>query len=909
MKRLLLLALSLTMPLLWSCKSDKAYDLSDNTNASTEQSTRNQIDLLHRKSIVPGRVIVKVHEDALENMHVNPVGAMSMSSVSTPLQKTLRSLDVTSMHRLFPPAGKYEARTRAEGLHRWMVINMDESTDVAQAVSMLAKHSEFEYVEPDYRIEHPPVTMIPAYNLRAGGFDERPEGTHFNDPMLVRQWHYYNRGTNSTSIAGADINLYKAWEQEVGKPNVLVCVVDGGIDYTHEDLSNNVDREKSYNFVYKSGGFIGDSIYADFAGHGTHVAGTVAAVNNNNIGVCGVAGGNGSPDSGIRMISSQIFGGSTESGSGASGIKHGADVGAVISQNSWGYRYPGPADLPQQDKEAIDYFIKYAGVDENGEQRPDSPMKGGIVIFAAGNDNKDYDAWPSAYKAVISVSAMAWDFTKASYTNRGNWVSIMAPGGDQDRYGDIAGVLSTVPKTVSSSGYAFFQGTSMACPHVSGIAALIVSKFGKKGFTNTELEKRLLTSLRPYDINYYNPGYEGRLGVGYIDAAVALEDNLNKIPETPKTLELTPDFVSFTCTWSISADADAAHGIAAYYNFYMSDQEITASNYTSMPKVEIRSNGQGIGGKVKYQVRKLQDDKTYYVAVEAVDRWGNKSVPIIKSVKTKFNSAPEIVGDLLKEEMLLLSIKSINVTVPVEEKDGHSWTYTLEGDTKGVKVRRKKDSNDLDISIQPTQQPGQYTFNIVLTDELGKSAKVPVKYRLVKYEQPRLIADFANIIIGKNDAPLSISLADKFSILEGVPVTFSAKSEDESIATVSVDNKGVLSLKGEGRGLVNIKVEVSDPISKVSTSFSVRVVENSNASVYVVYPLPVKDNLKALVNMNIQKVTFVVTSMRGVEVFRKSVTPDDDHIAKVDLRKLAPGTYNLSIQSNKDTYKRTFVKQ
>ena len=221
---------------------------------------------------------------------------------------------------------------------------------------------------------------------------------------------------------------------------------------------------------------VGGTIEPDDGGHGTHVAGTVAARNNNGKGVAGIAGGDGSADSGVRLLSCQIFRNKDEQGDAAAAIKYAADNGAVICQNSWGYSSTaGVTSMPQLLKEAVDYFIKMAGCDANGNQRPDSPMKGGVVMFAAGNENKEFSAYPACYAPTVSVAAMAWDFSKASYSNYAKWVTITAPGGDQDRFGTEAGVLSTVPKKKVASGYAYFQGTSMACPHVSGIAALIAS--------------------------------------------------------------------------------------------------------------------------------------------------------------------------------------------------------------------------------------------------------------------------------------------------------------------------------------------------------------------------------------------------------------------------------------------------
>lgn len=180
------------------------------------------------------------------------------------------------------------------------------------------------------------------------------------------QWHYKNFGITPRSVEGADINLFEAWKQTTGSPNVIVSIVDGGIDGSHEDLKDNlwinegeipgngidddgngfIDDVYGYNFVSDKG-----EITLDEAGHGTHVAGTVAARNNNGIGVSGVAGGDGTPNSGARLMSCQIFEGANGSGQGAGATVYGANNGAVISQNSWGYDYPGPGNIPASIRE------------------------------------------------------------------------------------------------------------------------------------------------------------------------------------------------------------------------------------------------------------------------------------------------------------------------------------------------------------------------------------------------------------------------------------------------------------------------------------------------------------------------------------------------------------------------------
>ena len=178
-----------------------------------------------------------------------------------------------------------------------------------------------------------------------------------------------------------------------------------------------------------------------------------------------MAGGNSKKGvKGAKLMSCQIFDGEKQ-GSATEAIKWSADHGAVISQNSWGYTDVTTA--PSSLKSAVDYFIKNAGCDKNGKQRSDSPMKGGIVIFAAGNDSKNTSS--SDYDGMVSVTSVGADYKRAYYTNYGSWCDVAAPGGDVKKGNQV---LSTLP----GNKYGKMQGTSMACPHVSGIAALILAR-------------------------------------------------------------------------------------------------------------------------------------------------------------------------------------------------------------------------------------------------------------------------------------------------------------------------------------------------------------------------------------------------------------------------------------------------
>ena len=873
---------------------------------------------------VRGRINVKLEKGANQALPTSAKGNVELQSVPSAMSSAMKYAGAYKMERVFKPAGIYEERTIAEGLDRWYTIYFDESKDVAEVVQQFNKAAGVEYAERVLPIARPQFTAKP-YTGPAPQTRNQPTAPAFNDPLLAKQWHYYNDGSVSPHAKkGADCNLKPVWEKyTTGKNNVIVAIVDGGIDVTHEDLVDNLyinEKEKNgqagvdddgngfvddvygYNFV-EAKDVVGGKIEPDNEGHGTHVAGTVGARNNNGIGVAGVAGGNGAADSGVRLMSCQIFRGKDEQGDGAAAIKYAADNGAVICQNSWGYSSTsGVTAMPQLLKEAVDYFIKMAGCDANGQQRANSPMKGGVVIFAAGNENKDFAAYPACYSPAVSVSAMAWNFAKASFSNYADWVTIMAPGGDQDRFGIEGGILSTVPKSKVPSGYAYFQGTSMACPHVSGIAALIASYFGRQGFTNDELKSRLITAYRPFNIDELNPGYKGKLGKGYIDAEAAFETDTKIAPEKVGTLTLTPDFVDITAEWSIAKDEDKT---AAFYRLYISPNDLTAENIKDMSFKEINGMGHSLGEKLRFTFNNLQDNKTYSIAVVAVDRWGNLSGPAIQKCTTKLNHAPEVTN--FPEEVIELNNNERKTfSFKVADPDGHNWDIKAVGETKGVSYSLNQAT--VTVNLVPVLQAGSYTCTFVLTDELGAKAEKSFTFKIVKYMPPKLEQPFANYIIGLDEGPLNISLKGHYTS-SGSQLSYKANVANGGIASAQVSNDQ-LQVKPLARGITRINVLASDGRQTSSDgSFQVRVVEKKSAPVYAVYPIPAKTDINALLNPEVTQAEFVISSTVGEQVMEATVTPDKNNVAKLDLSKLRPGTYKLTVHTSKGNHAQMFIKR
>jgi len=340
---------------------------------------------------------------------------------------------------------------------------------------------------PDVEVAEPDaeVTLVEPQRAEPAPGDSDDKWTGFpNDPQYKYQWHF------------GQIHMPEAWKKADGD-GVIVAVIDTGVAYENYKNFHRVPDLAGVEFV-KPWNFINNSEHADDDhGHGTHVTGTIAQATHNGVGVAGIARS-------VKIMPLKVL---SASGSGsvagiADAIRYAADEGAKVINMSLGGRFRS---------KVLENAVKYAH------------KKGVVVVCAAGNDGSRHVSFPAAYPGAVAVAATQYDEATTFYSNYGPEIDVAAPGGntqvDQNNDGMPDGVLQNtiVIGDPTKDGYFPFMGTSMASPHVAGVAALVVST----GVTDPDAVEKILeeTARKPKSGKMDNIRY----GAGIIDASAAVD--------------------------------------------------------------------------------------------------------------------------------------------------------------------------------------------------------------------------------------------------------------------------------------------------------------------------------------------------------------------------------------------------
>lgn len=690
-----------------------------------------------------------------------------------------------------------------------------------------------------------------------------------------------------------------------------MAVVDMGVQYDHPDLAANmwineaemngtegvddddneyVDDLYGWNFApnYDSGEIVPGY-------HGTHIAGTIAAVNNNGEGVCGIAGGSGNGD-GVRIMTIGWSADNRQTIPNWDMFAYAADNGAVIASCSWEVSSP---DLAPDLQAGLDYFIDNAGMDENGVQT--GPMKGGLIMFAAGNSGENRLKFPSYYDRVVSVASMAPDYNKASYSNWAPEVDILAPGGEKN-FGEAYAVYSTY----TDSGYAYIEGTSMATPHVSGVAALIVSEYGKEGFTSDDLRKRLLASFRPIS-PVVSGEYANQIGVGLVDASLITLEDPGVSPGALENYgaEGLPDSVRIYCR--VPADGNGMP-VVKYRLEYAEKSGGSTGEWQTMDLV----NTADAGEDYEYRMMLVQLT-TYAFRMTPVDRFGNEGSTVEFEATTlqHTNRPPTQKANFLDVEAAKAGekyskkFKLAYYFIEPDEAFGDALTFTVtSSDEDVVSVVM---TNGSDLELVPLKQ-GESTITVRATDKGGLYVESSFKFTVLEnaFEniKPRATKEFGTVRMAGTGAEYrqSFVLSEYFTdanLADGDVLTFSFTNTNEAVVGVTVE-EGSLVVEPIAEGTASVTVTATDLAGESAQSVLTVQVGSVPAGDggLLIAPNPVGETLSmhfaAAAGVGAEAVIYDAAARR---VLSENVEFDGNGTGTLDVSALAPGIYTLSVKT------------
>ena len=727
----------------------------------------------------PSRLIFVVLAAALAVVMMPPIPAAPGGGHGSPPDQVPGELIVKFRPGTRAPE-REDARTRVNGVRRrqyrmgaehWV---LGHGASATQAIERLRANPNVEYAEPNYIVS---ALRVP------------------NDPRYGEQYALRNTGQLG-GTPGADIRAEAAWDVTTGAGSVVVAVIDTGIDYTHPDLAANIwsnDGEVAGNGVDDDGnGFVDDTRGWDFAnddnnpfddaGHGTHVAGTIGAPGDNGLGVAGVTWQ-------VRLMPLKFLnaGGSGTTADAIGAVEYATLMGADITSNSWGGGAFSQALLGAiREADAADI----------------------LFVAAAGNDgiNTDYSPmYPAAYDVANVVSVAATDRTDhlAGFSNYGvATVDLAAPGVD---------ILSTVP----GGGYATNSGTSMATPHVSGVAALVRAIAPDIDVAN--LRQRLMTQTDPLPWLGGVIASGGRLNA-FLN--VATPDDVAPGPITDLAVVVATSN-SITLGWTATGD-DLDAGTASSYELRFSAAPIDATNFDTAARFDAVPEPGGAGTPESVEVTGLMASTAYHFAVRARDEWGNAGA--ISNVVSGTTLPPPTFGSSPASfSAALLSGQTTTRVLTLRNDGAGTLDWTIPQPGAGPASMRAPNAPFALDKGEPDPRSGEPVTR-------GIGGPDPFGYRFIDSDEPGGPAfSWTDILAGGTDVGISGDDMTSAPIALGFDFPFYGTA----FSTVRVCTNGFLSFTSTSASYVNQPLpSLSAPENLIAAFWSDLYVAGSSRVVY-----------------------------------------------------------------------------